>query len=131
MVAFALSYIMHPGGQAYAEIYADVSISMVTVLLVLCAVLGGQSPLGRLLGSAPLVWLGEISFGIYLLHRPVLLLFEHSRIAATLPPALQTLAMILVTILIAWPAHLLIERPARHAIRLLAARRAATAIATG
>jgi peptidoglycan/LPS O-acetylase OafA/YrhL len=122
LAAFVLSYIMRPGGQAFAEIYADLTVSLIAMLLVLCAVLAPASWTGRLLGSAPLVWLGEISLGLYLLHRPVLLAFEHSHIAEGLPPALQTLVIVLVAAIVAWPVHLLIERPARHAIRQLADR---------
>lgn len=39
--------------------------------VVLRAAQGFQGAIGRLLGSAPLVYLGQISYGLYLLHKPI------------------------------------------------------------
>lgn len=39
--------------------------------LVLQAAHGFEGPVGHLLGSAPLVYLGRISYGLYLLHKPI------------------------------------------------------------
>jgi len=55
---------------------------LVAALLVLPAFLddGLRSIPGRLLGSAPLAWLGKISYGIFLWHVPVLVLvLQHRR----------------------------------------------------
>lgn len=125
--AFLLSYFMRQGGPAFTEIYADLTVSLVTMMLVLCAVLAPASMAGRLLGSTPMVWLGELSFGIYLLHRPVLLAVENSGMTVGLHPALQTLAVVVLSIAVALPAHWLIERPARQAIRRLASVKATAA----
>jgi peptidoglycan/LPS O-acetylase OafA/YrhL len=39
--------------------------------VVLHAAQGFQGQIGRFLGSAPLVYLGQISYGLYLLHKPI------------------------------------------------------------
>src|SRR5262249_33513064 len=40
------------------------------------AAAGAQGPLARILGSTPLIWLGEVSYSIYMVHFPVLLIFR-------------------------------------------------------
>lgn len=68
------------------------------------------------LASKPLVFLGEISFGVYLWHYPVLLVFyqwlppaEHT---SALISALVLIGIIIPTIILASISHYLIERPA-------------------
>ncbi|MDB5540513.1 MAG: acyltransferase 3 protein [Devosia sp.] len=111
-LAICLYYapVFAPGQRIFSEMW----VSVVVAGLVGALAMAPKSLAGRVLGSAPLVWLGEISFGIYLLQRPVMFF-----LAAV--PGLNRYTwaalVILLTILAAWVAHLSIERPARYWIR--------------
>ena len=112
----------------YAAVYLlgsrtdlDRTIYINPVALLACAGLlwaslhAGQNWLNRLLSLPVAYWLGEISFGIYLLHRPAGWLVDttmgdwHGLIKMPLRVGL--------TLLLAHLAYLAIERPSRDAIR--------------
>ena len=63
-------------------------------------------------GSALLVWLGTISYGLYLWHFPVFLAVE--RRFATAPRPVVLGLGILVSLVIAQASYTLVERPIRH-----------------
>ena len=52
-----------------ADSYANTLLVLVAGVIVLCSVTAPNSPFARLISLPPFVWLGEISFGAYLLHR--------------------------------------------------------------
>lgn len=68
----------------------------------------------KLLASRPLVWLGGISYGIYLWHWPLLAIFRIRR-AATGNGLYTGLAIIVSAIVLAWLTNRLVERPLRNA----------------
>lgn len=80
-------------------------------LLSVLMLLGARSR--TVLSSAPVQWLGRLSFGIYMVHVPMLLLFERvfGRAALAGDVALKGL-LCLSAILAAWLLHRLVERPA-------------------
>ncbi len=87
-----------------------VLLSVATAAVVL-AVVSPACRLGRLLGVAPLRWLGVRSYGIYLWHYPIIVLTTPaSGQESLLRGALQVGASIVVAAL-SW---LLIEEPVRH-----------------
>ena len=90
-------------------------------LLVLLGAAGQDTQAGRILGSRPMVFLGEVSFGTYLLHRPVMFFWNLAFGEAVTGIPLY-LILTAITLLLAWLAHLLIERPARSFVRSLSER---------
>jgi peptidoglycan/LPS O-acetylase OafA/YrhL len=86
----------------------------------------------RLLTSRPMAWVGELSYGIYLWHVP-LLLFLRAQGLLPLSTVAGTLVVLPVTLLVATASWRWIERPAQDWSRRVAARgsarRAAGALA--
>jgi len=72
------------------------------VLLVAAAI--GNTEIRRALSLRPLVWLGALSYSLYLWHFPVLWAFgAHHRLVA-----------LVVTFLLAWLSYRYVERPFRR-----------------
>lgn len=58
---------VHPGGD-YQEVVTDLGVSLVAVWLIGTAVTGFRGIAGAILQWRPLVYLGRISYGVYLYH---------------------------------------------------------------
>lgn len=72
----------------------------------------------RLLALRPLVVLGEISFAIYMIHHPVLRLYQqHQAMVADLPTWLVYAAYWAVVLIASWLSWRLVERPCRRWLR--------------
>lgn len=100
-----------------AVAYTGLSIVLSTVL-VLPAILraGDGSAYHRVLGSLPLRWVGELSYGIYLWHMPVLGLLARrfdlvGRTSVHVPAMLATLAFSGVMAVL---SYVLVEQPVRR-----------------
>lgn len=82
------------------------------LFLLLPAILGGRRqprPGLRVLASRPLVWLGSVSYGIYLWHTPVIKKYKQYEPD---PAVLALLAVtVAATLVLAWLGHILVERP--------------------
>ena len=100
------------------DCYRSTLLLLVTGAIVLCGAVGQGFFTERILGSRSMVYLGEISFGLYLLQKPAMYLWR--TISALLGLHLhgnKLLVLILVTLLIASHlAHRFIEQPARRAL---------------
>jgi len=106
--------LAYPGVMALAPVGG-------TVFLLGAGGLGAGSLPGRLLGSAPLVGLGQVSYAWYLWHWPLMVL------GGVLFPGIGTLGMLVfgaVALLAAVATHRLVERPAYSGLvpRVLAGR---------
>lgn len=90
---------------------------------IIIAFANGGGWMGRALSWSPFVWLGEISFALYMVHQPIMrwLILRHTDGKMEMPgPFLVFGACLLAAALL----HHLVEIPARNAIlRRMAARR--------
>jgi hypothetical protein len=68
------------------------------------------------LALPPLVWLGEISYGVYIFHWPIYLWLSESR--SGLDPIPLFALRLAVTLLVAWASFKFIESPVRHGTRV-------------
>jgi len=79
--------------------------------IVLVAVLGGTHPFTRLLQLRPVVWMGKISYGLYLWHMPVFVeTMRHTRYR-DLPHWLPFATAVLITFALATFSYYVVERP--------------------
>ncbi|MEO7070790.1 MAG: acyltransferase, partial [Nostocoides sp.] len=93
---------------------------------VLASGLAGPRGPGRLLGTAPMVWIGGLSYSLYLWHWPALVLTEWAVGPLTTP---EMAAVMALAVLPAWASLRLIERPIHHSTTL--ARRVRPVLALG
>ncbi|MCJ1959667.1 acyltransferase family protein [Novosphingobium mangrovi (ex Hu et al. 2023)] len=104
---FAVPFIYDP-----RWIYVDpISILICATILGAC-IMAGDCLINRVLSTRVLVWLGEISFSIYLLHRVAQWLTEHT-LGNTLSDRYTTPIMIALTIGMAEVTNRFVEKPAR------------------
>jgi len=81
--------------------------------LIIYAGNAGESLVGRLLSTAPLTFIGKISYSLYLWHWPLFALYRY-RVARELTP-LEALAIVGLSFLLAVASWHFVERPFRQA----------------
>jgi peptidoglycan/LPS O-acetylase OafA/YrhL len=69
-------------------------------------------PLGRALSIAPLRWLGQISYGVYLWHWPIYLVLDADRTGLDGWPLVGV--RVAVTVVVSAVSYVLFEQPVRH-----------------
>jgi peptidoglycan/LPS O-acetylase OafA/YrhL len=128
-VLAGLLYVIGAGGQQgdlflpLYGVFTHVALGLASALLVLPAVARhARTPAVRLLSSAPLAWLGMISYGLYLWHTSWL-----GVLRGTLTPsphaagALATIGLFLATaggaVVLGAASWYLVERPAQRLLR--------------
>ncbi|MBY6046195.1 acyltransferase family protein [Vannielia litorea] len=82
---------------------------LATVLLLLGLRTGQSGLAGRWLGFGPLVWLGQLSYGLYLWHYPVAVLLRD-----TLPPVPAFVVTFAVSLALAAASFRWLEQPMRN-----------------
>ena len=108
VVVSALVYTTHSRWPGVAALLPTVATA---------AVIGGGPAAGRagpvlLLGTRPMVWIGALSYSLYLWHWPLLVV---ARARWGHLSALAGLAVLGIATVLAWLAHRLFENPIRHA----------------
>ena len=106
------------------DCYRSLPLLILAATIVLAGAVGKGFFAERVLGSQLMVYLGDVSFGVYLLHRPVLYFWEN-----LIGLDLHSTAMFLIaTATVLAASHLAyrwIEQPARHALSRRSAGNAA------
>ena len=91
------------------------TVAAVAIAIVIVSVTQRRSgPLGAVLSLSPLVWVGTISYGLYLWHWPIYLAMTPARTG--LDGAGLVLARIGVSVVFATASYYLVERPVRFGI---------------
>jgi peptidoglycan/LPS O-acetylase OafA/YrhL len=83
-------------------------VASAAVLVIMDLVVGGHSWLARVLAWQPLVFIGKISYGIYLLHLPVYYIIEKLMPTAALPVRLGI--KLAISLSLATASYYLIEQ---------------------
>ncbi|MEM1333377.1 MAG: acyltransferase family protein [Actinomycetota bacterium] len=114
LVVLAGSVVLFPtvGGPAYAG-------ALPLIGLVSTALIVGLQARSRVVDglSAPsLVWLGTISYGVYLFHWPIFVVVDEHRLGIGGPVLFAV--RIVLTLAIAQASFVLVERPIRHGVRV-------------
>lgn len=95
-----------------AAYYRGLSLTFCVITAVLVLALEAGAPRTRaLLGSLPAVWIGKLSYGMYLWHWPIAIALGRTQLHG----ATRGLAVVGLTIAIAALSYHLIERPIRTA----------------
>jgi peptidoglycan/LPS O-acetylase OafA/YrhL len=85
------------------------------IALLLMTTLEGSSALGRVLSLAPVVWLGKISYSLYLWHYPVFVALGMVRSDGPVSTGpLTRLAALALSLILASCSYYLVERPFRR-----------------
>ena len=126
LLAAGALVVVTPAGRGWAfsgglPLFALLSAAMILGLQV-------DSTTRSLLSSAPLVWIGRLSYGLYLFHWPVFVVLDRQRThLSDWPLAALRLA---VTAALAAASYHLLERPIRERRRLQSATRLTIALGT-
>ncbi len=114
LVALTVASLTFPaaGGPAYAGALPLVAVGSAALLLGLQV----DGPVRSALSWAPFVWLGRVSYGVYLYHWPLYVILDAERTGLD-GPALFALR-IAATLVLAQFSSVLLERPVRDGVRL-------------
>ena len=105
-------------GPSDYDCYRSTALLILTGAIVLCGAAGQGFFAERILGSRSMVYLGEISFGLYLLQKPAIYFWRTLGVLLGLHlHGNKLLVLILATLLVASHlAYRFIEQPARRAL---------------
>jgi peptidoglycan/LPS O-acetylase OafA/YrhL len=82
-----------------------------TAAVLLSGWVGHRAGPARVLGWAPMVWVGGLSYSLYLWHWPAVILTEWASGGVT---AGQKVAVVALSVVPAWLGHRFVERPVHH-----------------
>jgi len=114
LLAYAAAMVYY----AHTDVFNHLGLVLLVSVIVLSSVLAPTSLAASILSTRSFVWLGEVSFGIYLLHRPAMVLVRRL-LPVDLHWALKMLCLLVLVGIMAHLAYVFIERPSRSWIRSL------------
>jgi peptidoglycan/LPS O-acetylase OafA/YrhL len=92
-------------------------------VILIWVVASATALIGHSLTFPPLIFLGEISYGIYLFHQVLIFGYSvHPGVVPPIPMALQWPVFLVVLLMTSSLSYLLLEQPARAKIRALGQR---------
>ena len=107
-LAVAVATFPSSGGPAYSGALPLVAVGSAALLLGLQV----DGPVRTALSIGPLVWLGRISYGVYLYHWPVYVIVDERR--TDLDGAPLVILRLAITLAIAQASYMLVELPIRR-----------------
>ncbi|WES62889.1 acyltransferase family protein [Microbacter sp. GSS18] len=124
-----------PAGTAETAYAPSLLAASALATAVVVAAVWPGSPIGRALDAAPLRWVGQRSYGLYLWHWPLLVLAVFAATGAgpeTGVPAWIGAGVLVATVAVAWASYRFVEEPVRrHGFRGAARRFGASLRAGG
>ena len=109
--AIRYSYGWAGDSDLFLRTWADPTSWIIVYCVFFCAMLNARGL--RFLNTRPFVLLGEISFGFYLVHYPIIKIVK----SLDLPAPLQFLGALVVVCLLAWYCYHYFEKPANKLVR--------------
>lgn len=127
LAIMAVAVVLTPAGRGWAFAGGLPLFGLVSALLVA----GLQAPglYQWALSARPLVWIGRLSYGIYLFHWPVFVILDEPRTGMDGAPLVAL--RLAVTMVLAVASYHLLEHPIRTRSVLPSARRLTTALGSG
>lgn len=118
LLVYIFAYFIVPKTIGARYVYHSIPLVIAIGGIVLTAVLAEATKLGNFFSNKLFLWLGEVSFGIYLLHRPVIWMMSKILPSDAHLHWFLKLAVLLILVgIVSQLAYLLIERPGRAYIR--------------
>ncbi|HYP87053.1 MAG TPA: acyltransferase, partial [Polyangiaceae bacterium] len=112
LAGLAFAWCKLPGTSAFLYRGGFWLCELAVLALIACAVRGEKSLIARAFSSRPLVWLGSISYGVYLWHWPVNVMLSEER--SHLHGPLLQLLRIALSLAIALVSYRYLEQPIRR-----------------
>jgi peptidoglycan/LPS O-acetylase OafA/YrhL len=106
----------------FIRIYSAGGASIVAVLtsiIIIFTIANQNGFLSKLLSTSPMVWVGKISYALYLWHVPV---FKIIKLHTSLPWQISLLLKFAITFILAWLSWIVVERKAIAIGKTLSAR---------
>ncbi|MFJ7206569.1 acyltransferase family protein [Streptomyces sp. NPDC098789] len=126
-VLLAAAWVLVPGtGQVFLFQGGLLLHSAAAAALITLLARAPGTPLGRVLGLRPLTALGELSYGLYLWHWPLILLLDHA--GPQLPGWARTPCLVALSVAVAALSKRFLEDPVRYRARWAHGRGGALAV---
>lgn len=87
-------------------------LPVVGTALIIHAGEAGSSWVGRILSTSPMIFIGRLSYSLYLVHWPVMAFFRYS--TGGEPAGVEAVALFILMLLLAWFSYRFVESPFRQ-----------------